>query len=189
MPENKCGTAVPSRRRHGLLQFAPRPYFLLLPALARLPLRGFTGAQWRALLNFQQPRFGCRPSQKLPCYKSIRRSAGAIGTVVGRPGFEPGLSASKADDLPLVDRPVFAANVRQIQTAMLRTFRAPGKGEVHRFGWSRRTGSYSLREHPLPVPCAPERFCQKRSRAQSLHTLLSLARGPWIWIDPEQRRA
>jgi hypothetical protein len=33
--------------------------------------------------------------------------------LVGRPGFEPGLSASKADDLPLVDRPVIGVpNVR-----------------------------------------------------------------------------
>ena len=82
--------------------------------------------------------------------------------LVGRPGFEPGLSASKALDLPLVDRPVLPGALPACQVQL-------------------------LCEHACPVRGAWQGLCQKSLRACGLNTLLSGACVGLVAIQPEQR--
>ncbi len=129
--------------------------------------------------TFSGPVWSRRPSQKFPLLLRSACTRRRRPWVVGRPGFEPGLSASKADDLPLVDRPVVPGISRR-STLCEPLPRVPEE----RF--ARYTTS--LREHLLPVLMAGERLCQKRPRTQRLHTLLSLVRRFIGSVDPEERR-
>jgi hypothetical protein len=138
--------------------------FLLLPTPGRCAHVSGAGTA-------QSVAAGCgRAKSKSSLYYTVRGAPGPVlrsgllkrsTELVGRLGFEPRQSASKALDLPLVDRPVST-----VQEA----------GSI-------------LCEDRIPVSRARQGLRQDRPRAVGLHTMLRLARRRLICIEAKQRRA
>ena len=98
--------------------------FVLLPLVVRLGGRcKIFGGTLLPLKNMKFPDFFLLPG--------LIAKSGDQTKVVGRLGFEPRLSASKADDLPLVDRPVHPARFfeRRYYSANI-PFQYSGRGRV-----------------------------------------------------------
>jgi hypothetical protein len=114
--------------------------------------------------------------------------------LVGRPGFEPGLSASKADDLPLVDRPKRVCHLDRSRAAsspcaVERSLYLP---LVRSAIWPcvppAKSSNSFLQKHVAPVKIAGQSLGENRPRAGLLHTLLSGASVRYRLVQSEQRR-
>ena len=120
---------------------------------------------------------GCCAAKRLEVSKICLGSGDRL-RLVGRPGFEPGLSASKALDLPLVDRPVSCCHCRVTGATSANLFDRLG---------SRGADDLKL-QHRAPIFRARQGLGQESLRAGGLDTLLSgagVCSGP---VKSEQRR-
>ena len=144
----------------------PKNFFCPSPARFKFCATGFSIASC-----------GCCAAKKLEVSKICLGSRDRL-RLVGRPGFEPGLSASKALDLPLVDRPVFCCHCRVTEATSANLFDRLG---------SRGADDLKL-QHRAPIFRARQGLGEESLRAGRLDTLLS---GASVCVRPvksKQRR-